>query len=819
MINLRELFEFDPAKKKGEQGYARAQRIVTHLRQSMGYIVSQERAKINKTYLYGLQDMNEIKSMFRDPKKAGIKFWQLATMEKIRNVLIAEEENQGIHFELKAVDATAVNQRMRDQLLLENRGWIDATMTGVNSMMGLPPFNMLKEKGLFAGNVGDFDKMGLDSSNLQDLNYFFAQHYRLLYEMVGEEPVNFFIEYNELDEMLPLLMNDIIAVKALGMRANVNDITGAIDYKYLAPENIKAIRGKRRDFKDASAIGYEQSMSVQDVIKLIGNEFDYDRDIEELLRAVSTSAQRNYTGIISGNQIYWGTKENPIDYGEFLNYQVMMGYVEWKEIDASAHKVSKSNKRGQFGLRPISIFSEVTANSVYEKDVRYYETTYKAYYLSFGMYAQRLYKYGKLSYQMTEGVEDEYSNFSIIAMQEFGKSAVEVAMPWIEMIEKAVKKMEFMINKAKPPGRLFNYESIFDIAKTLYPKVKPELGVDMVLKLFTESSNELYTLPKVNGQPVGGGAQVNFDIPHGISDAVMKFKEIYDWANGNILNDLGISPYRSVYQPGERDSPGVQNQVNDYSIKATQYMHKMVVNVVKNLGKRTLCFVQDIIQFKDVNTVPYKFLVNAVGDATMEQLKNIGNTSLHRFGVFVHGINMAADKQQQKAIALQALQKGDIGYEQWLLINSIASPKKAMMVLAYEKLRTERVQAQNQARQSQSLVDLENTKHNNKLRELNLEGILGIKRENMRGYWYAEGQKIRADADVAKLKMTLNAQPQQQEQQMENQINTEAAGGGAAPPPGGAPVPGAPGAAGGAPPDENEEQHPYDNENQEPAAA
>lgn len=799
MTNLRELFDFDPAKKKGAEGFARAQRIVTHLRQSMKEIVSAERAKINKGYLYGLQDMSDIRAMFKDPKKSGIKFWQLATMEKIRNVLVAEEENQGIQFELKAIDATANNQRLHDQALLQNRGWIDAAMTAINNMMGLPAFNMMKEKDLFSGNSDNFDKMGLDSSNLQDLNYFFAQHYRLLHEMVGEEPVNYFIEYNELDEMIPLLMNDIIAVKALGMRVNVNDMSGAIDYKYLAPENIKAIRGKRRDFKDASALGYEQSMSVQDTIKLIGNDFDYEEDMQQLLQAVSTSSGKNYTGIISDNKIYFGTKDNPISYSDFLNYQVTVGYIEWKEIDASAHKVSKNNKKGQFGLRPASILGEQAPNSVYERDVRYYESTYKAYYLSFGTFSQRLYKYGKLSYQMIEGQEDEYSNFSIIVDQDFGKSAVEVAMPWIEIIEKAVKKIDWMLIRAKPPGRLLNYESLLDIATTLYPGKPPAQTIDMVLKLFTESSNELYTLPKVNGQPVGGGTQVNFDIPHGIGPVVKEFKEIYDWASSKIMDDLGISPMRSVYQPNERDGLGLQNEVNNYSEKATQYMHKMIVKVVKNLGKRTLSFVQDIIQFKDINTVPYKFLVSALGEGTMEQLKDMGNTSFHRYGIFVHGLNMAADKQQQKAIALQALAKGDIQYEQWLLINSIASPKKAMMVLSYEKLRTERVKAQAQNAQNQAMSAIEDQKHKNKMEELLLEGKMGNERENVRGYWYAEGQKIAATANLAKEKVKVDAEPIILQQKMDNQIKADAASGGAAPNPGATPAPAEQAPGGGQP--------------------
>lgn len=776
MIDLKTYLEFDPAKKMGPEGYERAQSVVTYMRQSSSLIVEADRARDNKSYLYGMQDMKEVKEMFKDWKKSGVKFWQLATMEKLANVLIAEEENTGIEFELKSTDATAVSDREKDMALLANRGWIDPTMTALNSLVGLPPFSMMQDKEIFKGNADQFDKMGLNSGNLQDLNYFFTQHYRLLHEMVGEEPVNYFIKYNELNEMIPMLMRDIISLKACAMRANVNDITGAIDYKYLAPENIRAIKGKRRDFKDATMISYEQGMSVTDMIKLIGNDFDYERDMLLLLRAVNVSSKTTFTGVMKDSMLYFGNRDGECcDYYKFLSLQVNVGYIEWKEVDASAYKYTIKNKAGQFGLRPTTIWGAQNPKSTYTRDVRYYETTYKAYYLAFGDYNQQLYKYGKLSYQMTEGAEDEYSNYSICVVQEPGKSAVEVAMPWIDFIEKNFKKLEYMVIRAKPPGRLLNYESLYDIAMTLFPGKDPNSAIDAVLKKFTESSNEMYTLPKINGQPTGGGTQVNFDIPHGLSKSVMEFKELLEWAFGKILDDLGISPMRSVYQPGERDGLGVQQSVNEYSIKATQYMHKMVTKVLMNLGKRTLSFTQDIIQFKDRSTVPYKFLEKALGSNTMDQLENMGNIQFHRYNIFVQGINTAADKQLQKQIAYQALQKGEIDYAQWLLINDISSPKKAMLVLAYEKLRKERVQAQQQQAQGQQQIDLENTQHQNKMAQINAEGGWGDRRENTRGMWYAKGQQIAADKEMELLKQKQEQAPELLRQKIEGDISSEEA--------------------------------------------
>src|ERR1044072_1750760 len=121
MINVREFFEVDPKKKNIEW----ANKIVRELRLNMEYLVDPERANENMQYLLGKQDMTQVKKMFKDWTKAGISFRQLALMEKVRNVMIEEMENEDLYVELKAQDPTAVDQREGDRKLLKNRKMIE----------------------------------------------------------------------------------------------------------------------------------------------------------------------------------------------------------------------------------------------------------------------------------------------------------------------------------------------------------------------------------------------------------------------------------------------------------------------------------------------------------------------------------------------------------------------------------------------------------------------------------------------------------------------------------------------------------------------
>ena len=771
MINLRDLQEYDPSKKTGKEGYERAVKVVRYLRMCLKPVVDRKRAEKNKSYLFGVQDMSDVKKMFKEPEKSGVNFLQCAVMEKYRNVLIAEQEDTGIQFRLQSTDPLATNEQQMDLELLQNRGWIEPMMSGLNKMVGLPPFKMSNEKDLFNGNVDEFDKMGLNPNNSQDLNYFFAYHYRLLHEMVGEEPVNYFIKYNELSEMIPAWYNDIIAVKCCCGRAYVNEITGAIDYRYLAPENVSSIPGIRRDYKDASAIDVQQTISVGDMIKLIGNEFDFVRDMNLLLQAVNKVGGTSFTGLLDGKNLYFGTNSNSMmQFADFMLFNINIGYIEWKEINASSHNVWRS-AAGRLGVKPVNYYEPEKPNSKYERDCRYYETTYKAYYINTGQYEVPLFKYGPLNYQMIAGAEDEYSNFSIFISQEYGKSAIEVAMPFIDPYEKAMKKLEYMIVRAKPPGRMWSYESMLTMAKGMFPGIPVEKAINNLMIRFNGMSDELYAIPTVNGNPTGGGGQMNYDLPHGLSQSVMQFRDLAQWYDGLIMDKIGISPLRAAYQPGEKDGLGLQQQSTAYSEKATAYMHRMVTRLVKNIAIRTLSYTQDIIQFGDKNTLPYKFLLQALGDSTMEELNHLKKVCFHRYNIFVEGMASQQDKREAEMMAMQALQNKEISYEQWLLIKSCASPKKAIMVLAYEKKRLDRVRQEEQQAAAQAQSALEDKRHANKMQEITAEGQLGIQREDRRGMWLNKVAETNGQMAIEKQSDKLSVEPQIQAQKSEAKIN------------------------------------------------
>lgn len=752
-ITLKSYFENDPAKKD----IVWAETIVSHLRIHMKPLVNAMRYSRNMEYLFGTYKMDEYKKMFKDPENAGVSWQGLALMEKMKNVLTAEAENSGINIHLKAIDPTAVNQRDRDKKLLAARKTIEGMMSYLRKSIGLPGFSLAaqKDKGgksLFSGNVEGFDKMGLDASNEEDLNYYFANFYRLMHEIKAEEPINYYIKFNELTEQISFYLDDILAVKAIASKAYVNDISGSIDIKYLNPTSVRVIPNKRRDFKDAPGIMYEENVTVQDLIKMIGNEFNPSIDLEIILRASNFTNGTAYQAINDGEGYLVGNEFSSItcSYSEFLEFKVGMGYIEWKSNDATAYKITESNAHGNIGMYPRSLNWEPEDNR-FQKRTWNIENTYKAYYISLGVTQQRLYKYGKLAYQVIEGAEDEYSSFSIMAFRERGKSAVEVAIPHIKIIEKAFKKREHLISMAKGDGRAYNYESLVRIAQHMFPKEEVRSGVNMVIKMFFDGVNEIWTIPLTSDEkPVGGGGTSSFEIRNGMSTAVPELQRVIIEEAMAMADKFGMGGPRDGSNPGERAGFKINNLVSQGSQNATQYIRSMMINMHNQQGKRILSFVQDIIAFKDKSSLPYKHMLHGLGDETMEDLESLGNVALHRYGIFVESMNTQSEREEVKAMAQQALQNKDISYEQYLLICSIVNPHRAIQILAYEKKRTERVQREN-AQAAQQAADA--SRERQYQHELELEKIKEAgeyEREKVRGEYYYLSHKQTADAMIQK---------------------------------------------------------------------
>lgn len=765
--------ELDPEKK--DEAYAK--RKIEHYITQWQPLISEKRAQENMAFLFGNFKNEAVRAMFgikSDGKKkdesVNVDFRPLKMMEKVRNIIVAENEKAGIHIEANATDPTATTQKQKDRELLKFGGDIEAVMTLLGKKIKKPPFKIADQKDLFNGNAEKFQNMGLDSNSDEDLDHFMTVYYRLRHEMKMEELIQFIFKFNEVQRILPKISNDIIAKKAVAMMAYVDDVAGPIKTPYLAPETVYWIPRKREDGKDAVCKGVVENVTIGEFLERIGNGFDWDEDWQILLNAVNMCG-RTYTGIGSrGGKIY-GTEDTLCDMGTFITYNVSLGYIEWKETNVEhwryTLKTNQGNpkiKKDKKEVKPFPGHTSKYNNIKQENQVVY--SAYFIYTVGQGQIA-KLFKYGKVPYQQIEGSADEIANYTIRSYVDTGSSAVEIAIPHLLIFEKLFKKYDYLIDQIKPPGVDFDVWSIVESMPFLSDD-QGKADVYKIMEMFTEGRNRFHVSRNGDGEVVGGDGQPHKDIDNGlkeISNAMAAFRAAMDACIEDINGQIGISPVRDAYSPSERDGFKLQMQSLEYSRNATGYVSRIINTLFTDVAYAVNNYVQYIVNFKDINRRPYDFILNGIGDQSVEDLQYIGKVSAHRYSIFLEPTNAKYDRERIQQYIDQAFVNGQIKIESVMLLSTIESPKKAMLVLAYETNKALRM-AEKQANAQSQRVQAQDT---NKMQlEIQLEKLKGqndIEAKRVEGQWlhktYTDVERIKQQGVSAKLEaipIQINAQ-------------------------------------------------------------
>jgi hypothetical protein len=779
MFYVEQLLEVDP-EKKDEQW---ANNLVTHFRSYWTPLIDQKVAERNMKLILSRYDMENVMKMFKNPAKLGMSFIPIAVMEKVRNILIGERVKADIKVNVDAIDPTAESDREYDKTLLMNQADGEQLFSSLQQSIGLPEYRLAYEKkktgkSPFRGNADQFADLGLNPNSDFHVNYFFKVWHRLTAEMRAQDVVNFYFAHNRIKRNVDKWVNDILGKKCIAAQSFVNEMTGAIELKYLAPERTMVIVGKEDDGKDAQAIGYEDTVTVGQVIKRIGNQFNWEADMQYLLQAANYSNKQEFTGVWDGEVLLYGSgtdKTTWVRFDQFLNFKVDIGYIEWKTWNAEAYKLGV-DYHGNLRQYQRGVEFKVTPEEQqqgYAKETWYTEHTYKSFFLSTSSTSQKLFKYGPLYHQAIEGAEDEYSSFSIFFKKESGPTVAEVALPWFEMIQECFTKGRWMVRRAKPKGRAYNYESLVQVANKMVQGGDNRSKIQSVINMFEEGVNEIFTIPKIGDQPVGGGVNPNYDLPNGIDPSLLTFREIIDWGVENIKSDLGINDIREAYSPNPNDGLKLHQMTLEQSRNATDYIERMIDDLLRNMAIHTMTLTQDIIRYK--SSLPYKFLERAVGSLAIQDLQDLEGVAFHRYGIFVNSFATYMDRQRVLQETEIAWQKGEISYEVKMLVNAVDDYRKATYILAFEKERAKREEQEAAELEHKRAMQLEALKQQNVLAKVKMEGDLEIQKEDRRGYWYYMAAVAQSNSRLGIKQMQIDNQGTEQAIRTSNDIQKMAA--------------------------------------------
>lgn len=734
--------------------------------------------------------MDKIMASFKDKKFLKlIEFDPLGIMEAYKNALIEELTKNPPKAELKATDPTAISDKKKDIELLRSRKIVEGDISRLNKQINLPPHKL--DSSDFKGNVDEFDKMKLDENDPEDLSFYEQDIQRLNYEMAGQSLINNIMKLCRFDlDLLSDLTRNILAVKAISFQVYVDKSTGEIKQRYIFPQTAYGIFGNSKDGHDNVCQGWQDNITVMQWLQQAGNDFDWVKDWRRLLWAINfCSPSDTYTGFVRdglpydcfGNDEWMAEggltgKSRLMEWTIALTYKVSGGYVEWNTWEATKTYLKEKDTGRVIDIVPYS-FDLKSRKQIkeYEKESFYQQQWYCANFLTTSSITQYIFNFSKVSYQHLHGANDEYSSGSCIFYQEQGKSAVEIAMPYIRIANFAFYRLLWVITKAKPDSDVIILDEMIQVSKGLQ-KIYPQLNTSnanllienifkQYMKFREENFIEVRAYPQIDGRTSPN--LPNIERKHNGLDPIAAAMQVTtNWAEQQISQKIGINPMRIGANPPSRESNKSENESIAASINTTGYVYRMLQGVKSRFATRVLTFAQDIIKFKE--SIPYKWLLTLMGNEAFDGLKQLEDFCPHRYAMFVGDYNVDMDKSRVVQAADVALSKGELGYDQWWYITQSEDPKRAVKLLTLAKRKKDKIERKRQVQDMQM-------QHQNKMQEIaaekDLENTKGqwalkVKEKEVEGFKYAADTQAQSRIEVKQI--GVNAEPQKAEAKTES---------------------------------------------------
>lgn len=779
-------WEKDPEKKT----YEWADQIVSLFRSGWQSIVDKGKAQEGMEILLSKQSLVQLQKEFNRSSDfvANTKWVAIGVMDRIKNVLIAEFLKAAYKPQVEATDFSALQQKKSDATRLRGRRDIEEVMSAMNRRTGDPAFKVPAES--FEGNIEAFDQMGLNDLDPEDRQFFMQTFHRLWHEADAQELLRALMRHNKFEQKVEDLVNDILAKNTIAFQVHASPQSGEIKWKYLKPEDCKAIRGSERDFSDAACLGFENQVTVRQFTTIAGPRFNFEKHGKMLAQAINKTNGTSYewatrhglwcNQVMPSTQPGQADEVRPVlmaDSHQMMKYMVGISYMEWKSVDQIVEYQDQNTKlfykKGERNNFPPTRFDEV---------IREFQKTYKTWFLDTGYQQQFLFNFGPLYHQLSHGEADEYSSYSLSFYQGTGKPATEIIAPFVEIANAAFYKMRWAIAESTPRIRVLHYDSIAQLIMRLAPQTGHPFDmknpvqniqgqINQILSHYKSSLTQLYATPEIDGQRFGGNGRPHYWDEGGLDPLAPAMQTVLDWAEAQVSSRLGVGP-QDAYTPDQREGFKARNLAMQQSRNATYFVPFAIETVAKSVCTTSLNIAQDAIEFK---TPTYTWLRTLIGDDSILSFKALQKIPFHSYAIYVELFNSDEKREELKLEARQAMSEGQITWDEYLVIKELDDYKKAGMILAFYRNRTQKkLQAAAQAEHARQ-IEIDNVKTKNQLAIIDRKGQWGVREREVQGDYYMRAHQAPVDAALQKKQMDIENNRKKMDEKADSQIKVKTA--------------------------------------------
>ena len=746
----------DKEKESDKYGLQYAKAIYNkYINQSYSLYNQREKFINNRKYAEGYQSVQKYKDMLNmngDLSYANLDFSVVSVLPKFVDLLVGEMMNQEYTISVDAIDDQSATKYEEDK----NKIFANVLLKDFDKQVQ-------EATGLTA-----MDKSVPVLEDEEEAKMYIQMTYKQAVEEATEEVLQYVFKANNDKEVARKVIRDLIVLKWCAVRVYYDENYN-VRFRYVDPLNLIVPYSNNDTFTDVDYGGEVLKMSFADLKRM--NKTLTDDQLKDIVKKFGYKKQADREGTASDYGAYYNNGYNSdLDFDDF--YIDVVDF-EFRSVDNLTYEKKYYKKDGYYMNKKSKDYDPSEKQKKDKKKREMLSKDYVCYYEGFWIVgSEYVFNYGKRKNQPRKKNGYAYdsetmSRYKISAPDIYdnvNKSLVEKMIPMVDQMQLAHLKIQQAIAKARPAGLSIDISGLENVMKG---KGNDWMKPLEVVEIFDQTGNIIHRGTDPDGNQVNRSPIVPLD--NGLPRTLNGFIEVYNM-NLQMLRDItGINEFRDGTTPDSKTLVGVQKEAITVSRNTTRPLNEAYFRLLERVADHCALLIQLKAEYDPKGLESYK---GALGQKSIDILSINKEIASASFGIF---ITLSPSFQDQQRIELEidrALGTGTIELEDAMEVRDIAknNVKKAIYFLVQRRkkklaeenqrqmaLSQANAQAQSQAAMASKQLDmqLEQMKHENKMREIEAKGMLDIEKEKVKGMVDAEVEMVKGDEKLEQIQASF----------------------------------------------------------------
>ena len=588
------------------------------------------------------------------------------------------------------------------------------------------------------GVVFDIDPDQLPDTE-EESEIFLGTNVKTDAEIAAQIGTNLTLTWNNfVDNTFRRCVNDLVAL-GMAVVKRSNDPNEGIKTEYVDPLRFIHSYTEDPNFEDLVYAGHVKSISIQELKRIAGHEFE-----EDDFKKIAESAKKSNGN--DPNRLHSSSYNNSLMRQEYGYDEYMVDILDFEFISVDCiYFEEKENRFGNTNFFMKGYDYQPKQGSVYQRTPHKMEVA-TVYSGSYVMGSDKLFNYG-MSNNIPKNVHDlskctlSYSAISTNIKDMMPKSMVDSCTGFADMLQLTHLKIQQAIAKAKPDGLIIDIEGLENVQLGAGGELQP-----LDLHDIYEQTGVFYYRSK---NPEGG-----FQNPpvREIGNSIRNINELIGLYNHylRMIRDVtGINEMMDASTPKGDTLVGVQQQ----AIAAGNNAIYDITNSSMILFKKVCSDIVKCLQILPKESVIYNAYANAVGKENMSVLASFDNLPMYNFGVHVVKEMEDKDRAYLEQNIQVSIQQGELDIEDAIAIRQLKDVNQAERLLVIRRKKRiaqkQKTAMQNSQQQAQ------------------------IQQASAQATSQAKMQEMQMEAQIKAQEMQLKAQIDAQMEQMKHEFRKE----------------------------------------------